>query len=191
VLGVLAISVLGLLAVMSVYTYIAPLLAASAGVAGPALGALLLVYGAGSLAGNAVGGRLADRFGSRRPLLVVYPVFSALLATLSLTAGTVPGAAAALFLLGLVAWTTNSPLQSRLIEISHSSSGLALSLNAAAIYLGAGLSGVVGGVVISWVGVLVLPPVAAVFGLLALGLVLLVVRPTAATAAPEPSAPLR
>jgi predicted MFS family arabinose efflux permease len=191
VLGVLAISVLGLVAVMSVYTYVAPLLAASAGVTGPTLGVLLLVYGAGSLAGNTLGGRLADRFGSRPPLLAVYPVFTAVLATMPLTAGTRSGAAAALFLLGLCTWTTNAPLQSRLIEVAPSNSGLVLSLNASAIYLGAGLSGVVGGMVIEWMGVLALPPVAAVLSLSALGLMLVVLRPVPTPAAPELPAPLR
>ena len=176
VLTVLAVSVLALLAVMTVYTYIAPLLAASAQVSGSLLGLLLLGYGVGCLLGNALGGRLADRFGSRRPLLVILPLFVLLLATLPLTASTVPGAAAALFALGAVGWTGNAPIQSRLIELAPQGSGLVLSLNASAIYLGAGLSGVVGGLVIAWLGVLALPLVAAAIGLGSLAMLLLLAR---------------
>jgi predicted MFS family arabinose efflux permease len=190
VLTVLAVSVLGLLAVMTVYTYVAPLLAASAGVDGSLLGLLLLGYGAGALAGNNLGGRLADRFGSRRPLLVVLPVFVLVLVTLPLTATTLPGAAAALFVLGVSGWATNAPIQSRLIELSPAAGGLLLSLNASAIYLGAGLSGVLGGLVIDRLGILALPPVAAVIGLAALGMLLLALRQEPAPTEPKPSAPL-
>ncbi len=176
VLTTLAVSVLALLAVMTVYTYIAPLLAASTRVSGGQLGLLLLGYGLGCLLGNSLGGRLADRFGSRRPLLAILPVFTLLLATLPLTASTVAGAAAALFAMGAVGWTGNAPIQSRLIELAPQGSGLVLSLNASAIYLGAGLSGVVGGLVINWFGVLVLPLVAAAIGLGSLAMLLVALR---------------
>ena len=171
VLTVLAVSVLALLAVMTVYTYIAPLLAELARVGGGQLGGgvlglLLLGYGLGCLLGNSLGGRLADRFGSRRPLL----------ATLPLTAGTLPGAAAALFALGAVGWTGNAPIQSWLIELAPQGGGLVLSLNASAIYLGAGLSGLVGGAVIAWLGVRALPLVAALIGVCSVLMLLLAAR---------------
>jgi predicted MFS family arabinose efflux permease len=137
------------------------------------LGATLLAYGVGALTGNALGGRLVDRFGGRRPLLVVMPLFTAVLATLPLTATTVAGAAAALFALGTVGWATNAPVQSRLLALAPvGGSGPLLSLNASAIYLGAGLAGVVGGLVIAQAGVGSVPLVAAVLGLLAVALVL-------------------
>jgi predicted MFS family arabinose efflux permease len=186
VLAVLGISVLGLVAVMSVYTYIAPLLAASAAVSGAVLSLLLVGYGAGALIGNHLGGLLADRFGNRRPLTVILPAFALVIATLPVTATTAVGAGIALFVLG-AGWTMNAPIQSRLIELTPDNSALALSLNASAIYLGAGLSGIVGGLVVDRFGVLALPPVAALFAVAAAGLVIIVRRqePTA----PGPSAP--
>lgn len=170
VLSVFAITTLVLAAIMSVYTYAAPLLAESAGVTGTGLGLMLLAYGVGSLAGNILSGRLADRYGSRRPLIVAIMTFTVVLVALPLLIGTVPGAAVGLLLMGLTGWTTNAPIQSRLIELSPASSGLLLSLNASAIYLGAGLSGVVGGLLISWVGITAMPPVVAVLGLAGLAL---------------------
>ncbi len=180
VLGVLGASALTLLAVMSVYTYIAPLLAASAGTAGALLGLVLLAYGLGALVGNNLGGRLTDRFGSRRPLLMTLPVFTAVLATLPVTATTTVGAALALFVLGVSGWASAAPIQSMLIELAPANANLLLSLNASAIYLGAGLAGVVGGLVIAWVGVLALPPVAAVLAVGAVVLVAVTTRPAAA-----------
>lgn len=81
------------------------------------------------------------------------------------------------------------PLQNLLLEIAPAG-GLVLSLNASAIFLGAGLSGVVGGLVIDTVGVLALPSVSAVLGVLALGLLLTLRRPArlVADAAPVASA---
>ncbi|MBC8091675.1 MAG: MFS transporter, partial [Pseudonocardia sp.] len=90
------------------------------------------------------------------------------LATFPLTATTVPGAAAALFVLGGAGWTTNAPVQSRLIALAPAESALLLSLNASAIYLGIGLSGLVGGALIGLVGVTVMPVVAAGISLAAI-----------------------
>lgn len=175
VLTILGITVLGLMAVLCVYTYVAPLLAASAGVTGPVLGALLVAYGAGALIGNDLGGRLTDRFGSRRPLLMTLPVITLTLATLPLTSTSVVGAGIALFLLG-GGFVVNSPVQTRLIELAPASSALVLSMNASAIYLGIGLAGVVGGVVVAGWGVLALPPVGAVLSLASVGLLLMALR---------------
>jgi predicted MFS family arabinose efflux permease len=67
-------------------------------------------------------------------------------------------------------WSFNPPVQNLLLELAPSG-GLVLSLNASAIYFGMGLAGVLGGVVIGSVGVLVLPAVGAVLGLVVIGLI--------------------
>jgi DHA1 family purine base/nucleoside efflux pump-like MFS transporter len=191
VLTVLATTVFGVLAAMSVYTYIVPLLTATAGVHGAAVGVLLLVYGLGAVVGNGIGGRVTDRFGSMRTLTVIFTGFVVLLATLPLTATTVAGAGLALFVWSMFTWAINPPIQNMLLELAPGG-GLLLSLNASAIYLGAGLSGVVGGVVISSLGVVLLPVTAAVLAAVAFALLLtlrhLPARITA-TAAPVASGP--
>lgn len=181
VLTILGVSVLALVAVMSVYTYVAPLLAATAGVSGGLLSALLLVYGVGTLTGNHIGGMLADRFGSLRPLTVILPLWALVIATLPLMATTAVGAAVALLLLG-AGWTVNAPIQSRLIDLAPAGSAQALSLNASAIYLGAGFAGLVGGIVIDAVGIRLLPPLAALFMVSAVALLLVARRQRPATA---------
>ena len=136
---------------------------------------MLVAYGVGGLIGNDVGGRLTDRFGSRRPLIGALPVFTVVLATLPFTITTPLGAAAALFMLG-AGFVVSSPIQTRLIELAPASSSLVLSLSASAIYLGAGLSGVVGGLVVDLFGVPALPPIAALLSLGSLGLLALALR---------------
>jgi predicted MFS family arabinose efflux permease len=64
-------------------------------------------------------------------------------------------------------WAFNPPIQNLLLELGG---GLLISLNASAIYLGAGLSAVVGGLVIQLVGITYLPLIAAVLDVAVLGL---------------------
>jgi predicted MFS family arabinose efflux permease len=183
VVPVLGMTVLGCLAAFSVFTYISPLLAATAGVHGSVISLLLFAYGVGGAIGNSLSGRLTDRFGSQRLLLVVFTVFIAILATLPLTATTTVSAGVVLFVWGLFTWSVNPPIQNWLIELAPSNSGLLLSLNASAIYLGVGLSGVFGGLVIGTVGIVPLPPIAA---LLALAAMVLLIQATRRSRTPEP-----
>nr|WP_240519238.1 MFS transporter [Amycolatopsis antarctica] len=166
--SLLAATVLGCLAAFSVYTFVAPLLAATAGIGGSTLNVLLLVYGLGGVLGNIAGGRIVDRWGSRRPLIAVVGLLVVVLAVLPVAATTVAGAAVALFVWGMATWSFNPPVQHRLIELSPQGAGLLLSLNASAIYLGVGLAGVAGGLILPHGGPALLPLVASAFTALAL-----------------------
>jgi MFS transporter, DHA1 family, purine base/nucleoside efflux pump len=170
VLLVLAITVFGVVATMCVYIYVVPLLTVTTGLAGSTIGALLLAYGLGAIVGNAFGGRATDRFGSIPTIFATMAGFIVMIATLPVTATTAVGAAVALFVWSVFTWSFNPPVQSLLLELSPS--GLVLSLNASAIYLGMGLAGVLGGVVIDVAGALALPVVGAVLGLACAALLL-------------------
>ncbi len=183
VVPVLAMTVLACLAAFSVFTYISPLLGATAGVHGTAISLLLFAYGVGGAIGNSLGGRLTDRFGSQRLLHVIFTVFTVVLVTLPLTTTTTVTAGIALFVWGMFTWSVNPPIQNWLIELAPANSGLLLSLNASAIYLGVGLSGVFGGLVIDTVGITLLPPIAGVLALVAFGLL---VHARRITRTPEP-----
>lgn len=185
VLLVLGITVLTCVSVFSVFNYVSPLLSATTGANAATVSILLVAYGVGAVVGNVVGGYLTDRFGSRRPLVLLLIGLPLVLATIPLTATTVPGAAVALFAWGFCAWGSSPPIQHRLIDLSPDNSGLLLSLNASAIYLGVGLAGAIGGLVISWAGLLRLAPITALFAVAAL--VLLVSAPAQRRAASTPS----
>ncbi len=171
VLTVLAMTVLGVVGAMSVYIYVVPLLAATAGLAGGAVGLVLLAYGLGAVLGNMLGGRATDRFGSTRTLLIALIGFVGVIAVFPLIATTAVGAAATMFVWSVFTWSFNPPMQNMLLQLAPEG-GLLLALNASAIYFGVGISGVVGGLVISTVGVTVLPAVAAGLGVLVLVLLL-------------------
>lgn len=171
VIAMLATTVLGCLAAFMVYTLVTPVLASTAGVAGTTVTVLLFCYGVGGAIGNFLGGRATDRWGSRLPLLVVLVGFAAVMAVLPVTARTVGGAAVTLFVWGLFNWAFSPPVQHRLIELAPGHAGLVLSLNASAIYLGVGLSGVAGGLVLGSGGPVALPETAALLALAALAIV--------------------
>jgi predicted MFS family arabinose efflux permease len=173
----LGVSVLGVVSAMSVFTYIAPFLSAVADVDGSTVSFLLLGYGFGAFVGNSLGGRAADRFGNMRPLFLSLGAGITLLATLPLTATTVPTAAIVLFLWGMFTWSFNPPAQNFLLGLAPSGGALVLSLNASSIYLGVGVSGVLGAVVINSAGLLALPLVSAVVAVGAMALLVLASRP--------------
>ncbi|GAA3539055.1 MFS transporter [Amycolatopsis ultiminotia] len=173
VIALLVTTVLACLAAFMVYTLISPLLTAITGVSGGTVTALLFCYGIGGAVGNFAGGRAADRWGARRPVLFVLVLVTVVLVLLPIATRTVAGAAVALFLWGLGTWAFSPPVQHRLIELSPGHAGLTLSLNASAIYLGVGLSGVAGGAVLTTAGPAVLPEVAAVLPAVAVVVLLL------------------
>ncbi|SEP51787.1 MFS transporter [Amycolatopsis saalfeldensis] len=172
VVALLVTTVLACLAAFMVYTLVSQLLAATAGVTGATVTILLFCYGIGGAVGNYVGGRVADRWGARVPILVVLAGITLVLVLLPLTTATVVGAAVTLFFWGMGTWAFSPPVQHRLIELSPGHAGLALSLNASAIYLGVGLSGVVGGAVLTSAGPKALPEIAAVLTAVAFAVML-------------------
>lgn len=172
VVALLVTTTLACLAAFMVYTLVSPVLSATAGVSGGTITVLLFCYGIGGAVGNFAGGRAADKWGPRKPLLIILVGFTVVMVLLPFTATTVVGAGITLFVWGLANWSFSPPLQHRLIELSPGHAGLALSLNASAIYLGVGLSGVVGGAVLTSAGPTVLPEVAAVLAAAAMLVVL-------------------
>ncbi|HEX6360923.1 MFS transporter [Actinophytocola sp.] len=178
----LGVTVLGVLSAMAPFTYIAPFLSETAGAHGAAISLLLLGYGVGAAVGNTLGGRVTDRFGSKLPLYTSISAMIVLLATLPLVVVNVPVAAVVMVVWGMVTWSFNPPMQNFLIGFSPANSALVLSLNASAIYLGVGLSGLTGGAVINLVGVRALPQIAAFAAVAAGVLMVLALRPVRKTA---------
>ncbi|MDR6872348.1 DHA1 family inner membrane transport protein [Bosea sp. BE125] len=167
----LLITVLGFGGVFAVFTYIQPLLVELAGFSQEAVSPILLVFGAGLVVGNLLGGRWADR--SLQPALIG----TLLLLTLVMVAAGFAfhskiGAVVAAFALGVAAFATVAPLQMRVLQqAGGAGQGLASSLNIAAFNLGNAFGAWLGGFVISHgPGLPGIAPIAALVPLAALGL---------------------
>lgn len=172
VMGLLT-TVLSWVGVFAVFTYIAPILTRITGFSDAAVSPILLVFGAGLVAGNLVGGRLADR----RLMAALYGSLFALAAVLALMTFAAHNRIAAVVfvgLLGAAAFATVPPLQMWVLEKAQGAGqSLASSFNIAAFNLGNAIGAWLGGQVIDHgPGLGAVPWVAALVPLLALLLAL-------------------
>lgn len=173
----LAATVLGYAGVFAVFTYIQPILTEISGFSESAVSPILLVFGVGMIAGNLIGGRLADRR--------LLPTLIGSLALLAVVLGVMTFAvhdpiAAVVFtgLLGAAAFATVAPLQLRVLQQAQGAGeNLASSFNIAAFNLGNAIGAWLGGVVIArGPGLGAVPWTAAVVTLAGLAIVLWSVR---------------
>jgi predicted MFS family arabinose efflux permease len=172
----LAVSLLETAAALMVQTYSSPLLTELAGVTGVVLSAVLLGYGVAGVAGNVVGGRLADRFGAGRSIVLALGTSTAALLLLTPATATAGTTLAVFALWGFAAWAMNSPLQNVLLTVAGRHGQLVVALNSSVISLGTGIGALLGGWVIAGPGYGALGVAAAALMLLAVALTLVLVR---------------
>jgi DHA1 family inner membrane transport protein len=182
-LGLLT-TALGYAGVFAVFTYVAPLLTEVTGFSDAAVSPILLVFGGGLVAGNLLGGRLADRSLAATVIgtLVLLGVVLALM-----TAAFANPVAAVLFvgLLGVAGFATVAPLQIWVLRKAEGAGeSLASSFNIAAFNLGNALGAWAGGLAIDhWPGLPFVPLVAALFPAAAIVVALVAMRTERADAA--------
>ncbi|MFH9422936.1 MFS transporter [Streptomyces sp. NPDC017529] len=144
VLATTVIVVLAQGSVFTVSTYLAPLLRDVSGFPAGAMGALLMVLGAGAVLGNIAGGRLADR----DPTTGAVRSLGALALATALFWAAAPWwplALVALFLFGATGFSIIPALQARALALAATAPLLALSANVSAFNLGNGLGAWLGG----------------------------------------------
>jgi multidrug resistance protein len=146
-----------------VYTYIGSSFDRATGGNARVLAGLLLLWGAAATVGNLVAGRLTDRLGTRRIINASIAAAAVNFALLPWTSASLATAIPALIVWGLCGWGLIVPQQHRLISITPAAAPLLLGLNSAAVYVGVSMSGLIGGVVITWFDSHALGVVGAVF----------------------------
>ncbi|CAG7646888.1 MFS transporter [Actinacidiphila bryophytorum] len=161
VLLAMGMTVLGFGGVFAAVTYLVPMMTDVTGYADGSVTWLLVLLGLGMVAGNLVGGRLADR--RLMPMLMAALGGLALvLALFTVTAHSKAGAAATVFAIGALGFATTPPLQKRVLDQAAGAPTLASAVNIGAFNLGNALAAWIGGLVISaghsytavnWVGV--------------------------------------
>jgi MFS transporter, DHA1 family, inner membrane transport protein len=165
-LALLAVTGIAMSGTYAVFAYIGPFLATYPVPASWGMPGMLFMFGLAGAAGNWASGRLIDRVGAERMVLLQLGVAAGGLALLALHAGGV-----AALLMGAVLWSAgafaaNSAQQARLVAHAPKLAGALLPANASVLYIGQALGGVVGGAVIAWPGV-----PAAALAVVGLGLV--------------------
>ena len=144
----LLMTVLGFAGVFTVFTYIQPILTEVTGFAQGAVSPILLVFGVGLIAGNLLGGKLADRHLTR----ALWSTLVALIVVLGAMSFALHNKALAVLfvgLLGVAAFATVPPLQLWVLHKADDAKNLASSLNIGAFNLGNALGAWLGGVVVA------------------------------------------
>ncbi|RAZ87259.1 MFS transporter [Mesorhizobium hawassense] len=175
-LGLLT-TVLSWVGVFAAFTYLAPILTRVSGFSEASVSPILLVFGGGLVAGNLLGGRLADRH--LVPTVIgTLVALSAVLFVMTAAIHQPIAAIVAVGLLGAAAFATVAPLQMWVLEKARGAGqGLASSFNIAAFNLGNAIGAWLGGFVIDHgPGLGAVPLVAALVPLAALGVVIMALR---------------
>ncbi len=155
------------------FTYIAPLLSQTMGWGRDGITLSLVVYGCGAVAGNLMGGRMADRIGTVRTLTILAAAQVVLMPLFSLLPMPEPVVLALLVVWPLFGWSFVAAQQARLITLAPQAASVVLALNAAAIYVGAAIGSVIGGSVLSGYGLDALGIGGGVVGIVAVANILL------------------
>jgi len=145
----LGMTVVGFAGVLTVYTYVQPLLTQITGFGEAAVSPILLVFGGGIFVGNLLGGRWADR-APAGALLGSLVVLTLVLGGMGFALHSRVAAVAAVGLLGVASFLTVAPLQLWVLEKAQGAGqNLASSLNIAAFNLGNALGAWLGSMVIA------------------------------------------
>ena len=136
---VLAASLLGALADFAAYTYAVPMFDHFGG---SKLHLILLVYGIAGAVGNLLGGRITDRHGSAAGITTALGALALGLVVLPMAQGSVAVTLVAVALWGAGGWGIMPGAQHRVLAWAPWAAGVAISLNASAVYLGMAAGGV-------------------------------------------------
>ncbi|WP_316156165.1 MFS transporter [Cupriavidus sp. BIC8F] len=173
----LLMTVLQSMGIFAVITYVQPLLTRVSGFGEAAVSPILLLFGAGMILGNVLGGRFADRTPTRA-VLATLTTLTLVLAAMTLAIHSQVLVVAFVGILGVAAFATVSPLQLRVLRHARGAGeNLASSFNIAAFNLGNGVGAWLGGVIVDHgPGLTALPWVAALAPLAALAVAWLSVK---------------
>jgi DHA1 family inner membrane transport protein len=156
----LAVGTFGFAGVFAVYSYVEPIMTHVAGYSPTSVNWLLALFGIGMVAGNLVGGRLADR--ALMPSMYgALGALGLLLALFVVTAHNQVMAAVTLFLIGGAGMACVPIIQTRIMDVARGAPTLAAAANHSAFNLANAAGAFLGGLVIaagfgwtapSWIG---------------------------------------
>ncbi|WP_457949395.1 MFS transporter [Pseudarthrobacter sp. alpha12b] len=169
----LLVGIVGFGGFFATYTYIAHTMTAVAGIPSALIPLVVALYGLGMVAGNVVGGRLADK-SVMGTLYRVLPAIAVALVVYAVAAHWQWSAMVMVFVVGASGSMLIPALQTRLLDASPDAPSLASSLNHAALNVANALGAFLGGLVIALGWGFVAPAlVGAVLAVLGFGVALL------------------
>lgn len=140
----IAASLLMTLAFNMVYIFSAVITHDATGGDHKRLAILLLAYGVAGVIGNIVGGRLADRIGSRRTLQIVLAAQTVAFVSLIFAHGSLVATALVFALSGVAGFAASVAIQYRLALIDSRYANIALAWYSTAMYVGISIAPLIG-----------------------------------------------
>lgn len=134
-------------AAYTVYTFLGPLAEMRLNMGRDGVALILAAYGFGAVVGNVIGGRMTDRFGPDKSLVILCVAQIVQTPLVTLLPFNLAGGMALAFSWSLCGWSYMTPQQTRLIMVDPAAQGVMLALNAAAIYIGSAVGSTLGGLV--------------------------------------------
>lgn len=169
---IFAITALGYGGVFTMFTFLAPMMQEQAGFSAGMVSWILLAYGVSVAIGNIWGGKLADKHGAVKALSIIFTALTALLVVFQFTSGFAIPALFTLLVMGVFAFGNVPGLQVYVVqkaeEVTPNAVDVASGLNIAAFNVGIALGSVIGGQVVSTIGLAQTPWIGAVIVLGAL-----------------------
>lgn len=164
-LGATLITVLAYTGSFCLFSYISPLLIEVTGMNAAWVSTMMLVYGVAAAIGNIVGGRMTDRLGPEKAVMIVLIGLAIVLAAMGATIHSVPAMAVLIAALGALTYAAVPAMQARVIGIAERQAPNALAaaagLNIAGFNSGIALGSLIGGGVIGSWGLTATPLVGA------------------------------
>lgn len=172
-LGAAFITVLAYTGSFCLFSYISPLLIEVTGMDAAWVSTMMLVYGVAAAVGNVVSGRMTDRFGPDKAVMIVLIGLAVVLAAIWPAVQSVAAMAVLIAALGALTYAAVPAMQARVIGITerHAPKALAAAagLNIAGFNSGIALGALLGGWVVSNYGLTSIAVVGSVAALLGLG----------------------
>lgn len=149
----LLVTVIVFISAFTVYSYIAVYFNSKGIVDQRSLSWILLAFGIGGTIGNLLGGYLTDKLGPKSNIIISLLGLSISFILISLSGSTLALIILLAFIWGICGWLLSPSQQYRLMSIGRDKSQVLISWNSSGMYLGIGVSGIVGALIINNLGV--------------------------------------
>lgn len=137
----------------ALYAYLKPFLRETMQLDGTWVSIVYFIFGVAAVSGGAIGGAMADVFGSKQTIIISLLIFIATLIAVPLTTTFIPAFLLVTIVWGILSWAISPAMQSYLIESSPKTGSILQSLNNSALHLGVASGSFIGGIVIAWTSV--------------------------------------
>ncbi|WP_321814084.1 MULTISPECIES: MFS transporter [unclassified Paraburkholderia] len=148
----LTATVLAQIGTFTIFSYFPLVFDRATGHSPMVLGALLVLYGLAGTASNLLTGRILDKVGSRKVLILMLAAVAAVLFTMPWSSAHLWSAALAVIVWGACSWGFLVPQQFRLASLNPSMTAVLVGLNTSGTYIGVSIAGAVGAAAIPLVG---------------------------------------